>query len=96
MYLIYGIQLSTDNYYCKFATTLLFWLSVQTMKKLLSIFCCILYLHSISNASPDSKAIPQRVSGEKVLVKALTALVNREGNKKAPAKKVSPFLLESI
>jgi hypothetical protein len=30
-----------------------------------------------------------KASGEKVLVKALTAIVNREGNKKAPLKKIN-------
>jgi hypothetical protein len=53
-------------------------------------------MHSISYTSPDTKAILQKTSGEKVLVKALTALVNREGKKKAPSKKVNPFLVESI
>jgi hypothetical protein len=30
-----------------------------------------------------------KTSGEKVLVKALTAFVNREGNKKAPLRKIN-------
>jgi hypothetical protein len=58
------------------------------MKKLLSALCCLLYLHSISNAAPDVRITSQNISGEKVIVKALTAIVNREGNKKIPLKKV--------
>jgi len=33
--------------------------------------------------------LPKNASGEKVLVKALTAIVNREGNKKRPIQKIN-------
>jgi hypothetical protein len=33
-------------------------------------------------------------SGEKVLVKALTAIVNREGNKKTPRRNINLFSYE--
>jgi hypothetical protein len=45
-------------------------------------------MHSISIASPDVRITPQKVSGEKVIVKALVAIVNREGKKKIPLKKI--------
>jgi hypothetical protein len=46
-----------------------------------------MYLHSIAQ-SPVMVTTP-KTSGEKVLVKALTALVNREGNKKTPLRKIN-------
>ncbi|MFI5131253.1 MAG: hypothetical protein ACHQFX_14725 [Chitinophagales bacterium] len=57
------------------------------MKKLLSIGCFYMYMHSIAQ-SPIVVSTP-KTSGEKVLVKALTALVNREGNKKTPLRKLN-------
>jgi hypothetical protein len=33
--------------------------------------------------------LPKTASGEKVLVKALTAIVNREGNRKRPVQKMN-------
>ena len=59
------------------------------MKKLLSFFCCLLYMHSISVASPDIRITPQKVAGEKVIVKALAAIVNREGKKRVPHKRIN-------
>jgi hypothetical protein len=58
------------------------------MKKLLSVFCCYLYMHSIARAPLDIKVSSTGTSGEKVLVKALTAIVNREGNKKTPVRNI--------
>jgi len=58
------------------------------MKKLLSVFCCLLYIHSISQPSKGAIITRSATSGEKVLVKALTAIVNREGNKKKPLRKI--------
>jgi hypothetical protein len=52
-------------------------------------------MHSLSSASPGIRATPQQASGEKVLVKALTALVNREGKKKKPLRRVNFLLSES-
>jgi hypothetical protein len=59
------------------------------MKQLLSLFCCVLYMHSITHASFDIKVSSPKTSGEKVLVKALAIIVNREGNKKGPVKKIN-------
>ena len=59
------------------------------MKKLLSVFCCYLYIHSIAQSPLDVKITSPRTSGEKVLVKALTAIVNREGSKKTPIRKTN-------
>jgi hypothetical protein len=53
-------------------------------------------MHSISIASADVRITPQKVSGEKVLVKALTALVNREGKKKKPLRRTNICLSESV
>ena len=46
-------------------------------------------MHSISHAPLDIRASSPGTSGEKVLVKALTAIVNREGNKKTPLRKIN-------
>jgi len=59
------------------------------MKKLLSAFCCVLYLHTMSQTPVDVRLSTPRTSGEKVLVKALTIIVNREGNKKTPYRKIN-------
>src|SRR5947207_4374444 len=56
------------------------------MKKLLSLYCCILCIHSF-RAIPTEASSSSRTSGERILVKALSALVNREGNKKATQEK---------
>lgn len=62
------------------------------MKKLLSGFCCILYLHSFSQAPLDAGPTSPKTAGQKVLVRAIAVIVNPEGNKKAPDKtiQVSP------
>lgn len=55
----------------------------------MSIFCCYMYVHCISQTEIDLTAnTPKTTSGEKVLVKALTAIVNREGNKRRPLQKL--------
>lgn len=59
------------------------------MKKLLSIICCFLYMRCIGQAPLDIMVSSPKTAGEKVLVKALTAIVNREGNKKAPFRKMN-------
>jgi hypothetical protein len=46
-------------------------------------------MHCISQSPLDVRMSSPGTSGEKVLVKALTAIVNREGNKKAPLKKIN-------
>ncbi|MBL7743777.1 MAG: hypothetical protein JNN00_09925 [Chitinophagaceae bacterium] len=55
---------------------------------MLSIFCCVLYMRSVSQVSADIRVVSPRTSGERVLVKALTAIVNRHGQKKRPARKI--------
>ncbi|HEV8286049.1 MAG TPA: hypothetical protein VGQ09_17190 [Chitinophagaceae bacterium] len=64
------------------------------MKKLLSIFCCVLYMHSIGKTS-ELRISSTKLSGEKVLVKALAAIVNREGKKKTPFRRVNLCSSES-
>jgi hypothetical protein len=51
-------------------------------------------MRSISQPSLDARMSSSGTSGEKVLVKALTAIVNREGNKKIPRKKINLFSYE--
>jgi hypothetical protein len=46
-------------------------------------------MHSIAQSPVDVKITSPRTSGEKVLIKALTAIVNREGNKKTPLRKIN-------
>jgi hypothetical protein len=55
------------------------------MKKMLSVFCSVLCIHSISQPI-DVSSSSQKTSGEKVLMKAIAGIVNPEGNKKAPVK----------
>ena len=56
----------------------------------MSVFCCYLYIHCMSQTPIDlALTLPKNASGEKVLVKALTAIVNREGNKKRPMQKIN-------
>jgi hypothetical protein len=59
------------------------------MKKLLTLFCCILYMHTIAGPAPDIKIVSQRASGEKILVKAFVAIVNRDNAKKKPVKRTN-------
>jgi hypothetical protein len=65
------------------------------MKKLLSVFCCVLYMHSIAQTPLEVSIVSQKTSGEKVLIKALAAIVNREGNKKTPYRKINLCSSES-
>ena len=58
------------------------------MKKLMSIVCCIFYMHSIDSVS-EVRMISPKVSGEKVLVKALAAIVNRDDKKKTPFRRIN-------
>jgi hypothetical protein len=46
-------------------------------------------MHSIAQAPLDVRISSPKTSGEKVLVKALTAIVNREGNKKTPLRNIN-------
>jgi len=61
------------------------------MKKLFAAFCCILFLRSFCRTSVNQVADPEKIAGQKVLVKAIAVFVNAEGNKKAPAKTIHVF-----
>ena len=52
------------------------------------------YLHSIANAA-EVRVTSPKVSGERVLVKALAAIVNREEKKKIPFRRVNLCFSES-
>jgi len=72
-----------------FELPLIFILAVDpTMKKLLAIFCCLFSMRGITQSS-TSVTVSSTSSGEKVLVKAITAIVNREGKKKQPLRKIN-------
>jgi hypothetical protein len=59
------------------------------MKKLLTIFCCVLYLHGIGQLPADLRVNrSSRSNGERSLVKALAAIVNRDGKKKMPVRRI--------
>jgi len=45
-------------------------------------------MHSFSQPAPDFRTVSRSKSGEKGLIKALAIIVNREGNKKTPYKKI--------
>ena len=63
------------------------------MKKLLSVYCCVLCFRSFQTVPSELANSSLKRSGEKVLVKALTALVNREENKNfAPGELICPHL----
>ena len=64
------------------------------MKKLLSIFCSVLCIHSISQTPVSAGNISQKASGEKVLMKALSAIINPEANKKVPVKTINLYSSE--
>jgi len=58
------------------------------MKKLLSISCCVFYMHSIGSVS-ELRMTSAKASGEKVLVKAVAAIVNRDEKKKTPFRRTN-------
>jgi hypothetical protein len=64
------------------------------MKKLLSVFCSALCIHSICQSPNDADTNAQKVSGEKVLMKAIAVFVNPDSNKKTPSKTVNIFSVE--
>jgi hypothetical protein len=59
------------------------------MKKLLSVFCCVLYLQNLSQSPLDARTNSLKTSGKKGLIKALAIIINSQGNKKQPAKKIN-------
>jgi hypothetical protein len=50
----------------------------------------------ISHGAPEMKFTPPKLSGEKLLVKAFAAMVNREKNKRTPPKKIQPASSEIL
>jgi hypothetical protein len=65
------------------------------MKKLLSVYCCVLCFRSFQTVPSELANSSLKRSGEKVLVKALTALVNREENKKLRSRRIDLSSSES-
>jgi hypothetical protein len=66
------------------------------MKKLLSVFCAVLCIHSMIQTPVESGSNSPKTSGEKNLMKALAVIVNPEANKKAPVKTISITSTESL
>jgi hypothetical protein len=66
------------------------------MKKLLSVFCSVLCIHSIMQTPVDISSGSSKTSGEKNLMRALAVIVNPEANKKSPAKTVTICSTESL
>ena len=58
------------------------------MKKLVAAWCCVLFLQSFSKVSTEDDQTEQKTTGQKVLIKAILAIVNTEGNKKLPPRRV--------
>jgi hypothetical protein len=46
-------------------------------------------MHSFSQSPLDVRISTQKIPGEKVLIKALAVIVNPEGNKKSPTRKIN-------
>jgi hypothetical protein len=57
------------------------------MKKLLSVLCFVLYLQGIAQPPIDARLSALKSPGKKELIKALLAIVDREGQKKSPVKR---------
>jgi len=66
------------------------------MKKLLSVFCSVLCIHSISQSPIEVSTGSPKTSGEKVLMKAIAVIVNPEANKKTPVKTATISSTESL
>jgi hypothetical protein len=66
------------------------------MKKLLSVFCFVLCVHSIMQTPADAGTGSSKTSGEKGLMRALAVIVNPEANKKSPAKTIAGTPTESL
>jgi hypothetical protein len=58
------------------------------MKKLVAAICCILALQSFSQVKPEA-GTSVKAEGRRVLIKALAVIVNTEGNRKMPSKRVN-------
>lgn len=66
------------------------------MKRILSIICCIVCINSFSQSPINAEAGTPKTSGERVLIKAIAAIVNPEGNKKTPVKTTCVYSLECL
>jgi hypothetical protein len=53
-------------------------------------------MHSVSQSPADLRVASPKTSGEKVVIKAITAIINREGKKKTPVKRVDLPLSGSL
>ena len=86
------------DYYCRCLSQFLIFRFQYLMKKLLSAYCCVLCFHSFRAIPTEQTSSSFRTSGERTLVKALSALVNREANQKVRRRRIdlssseSPFL----
>jgi hypothetical protein len=58
------------------------------MKKLVAAGCCVFFLQSFSKVSAGDDLMEQKTSGQKVLIKAITIIVNTEANKKLPPRRI--------
>jgi hypothetical protein len=58
------------------------------MKRLIAAWCCIIFLQSFSKVSSGDDDAEQKTSGQKVLVKAILAIVNTQANKKLPPRRI--------
>jgi len=58
------------------------------MKKLVAAGCCVFFLQNFSEVSSDDLLAEEKSSGNKVLIKAISVIVNTEANKKLPPKRV--------
>jgi hypothetical protein len=62
--------------------------NLNAMKKLVAAGCCIFFLQTFSKASIGNDVTEEKTAGRKVLIKAIAVIVNTEGNKKLPPKRV--------
>ena len=61
------------------------------MKKLLALICCVLCLHSFSQSPIETEQTSKKLSGEKVLIKMITVIVNPHANKKLPVRTMNHY-----
>ena len=64
------------------------------MKKLVAAGCCILAFQTFSQVAAGNEAHEQN-NGQRVLVKAIAVIVNTEGARKVPPKRIAIPNLES-
>jgi len=61
------------------------------MKKLLALICCVLCLHSFSQSPVETEQTSKKMSGEKVLIKMITVIVNPNAYKKLPVRSMDHY-----